>query len=205
MIVLPDVRGLHRFFKELAVRFAEAGIDSVAFDYFARTADSDDRSDSFEYMPHVQKTTMESIAADVGAAMNYLRSGDGGAVSSIFTVGFCFGGSNSWNQSAFHPDLAGCIGFYGRPMRAEPFVKKMKAPLMIMVAGADGATTPEQSAEFERELTKVGVPHEQHVYKDAPHSFFDRTYAQWKDACDDAWRRMLEFVEKHRDRVPASR
>jgi carboxymethylenebutenolidase len=205
MIVLPDVRGLHRFFKELAQRFAEAGIDAVAIDYFARTAKTDDRSDSFDSQPHVQQTSIENTAADVGAAMSYLRSPDGGAVKSLFTVGFCFGGSNSWSQSAFHPDLSGCIGFYGRPMRAQPFIAKMRAPLMIMVAGNDAATTPEQSAEFERELTAAGVPHEQHVYKGAPHSFFDRTYEQWKDASDDAWRRMLEFVDKHSERVPASR
>lgn len=197
MIVLPDVRGLHQFFKELAQRYAEAGIDSVAIDYFARTAENDDRSDRFEYMPHVQRTTPENIAADVGAAMGYLRSPDGGRVKSLFTVGFCFGGSNSWNQSAAHPDLSGCIGFYGRPVRSEPNIPRMKAPLQIMVAGADGATTPEQSAEFERELTRAGVPHEQHIYPGAPHSFFDRTYDQWKDASDDAWRRMLAFVTKH--------
>jgi len=196
-VVMPDVRGLHGFFKELAQRFAEAGIDSVAIDYFARTAETEDRSDTFEYMPHVQQTTMESISADVGAAIEYLRSRDGGAVKSLFTVGFCFGGSASWNQSAFHPDLSGCIGFYGRPARSEPFLKQMKAPLQVMVAGADAATTPEQSAEFERELTAAGVPHEQHVYPGAPHSFFDRTYEQWKDASDDAWRRMLDFVQKH--------
>ena len=197
MVVMPDVRGLHRFFKELAQRFAEAGVDSVTIDYFARTAENDDRSDAFEYMPHVQQTTMENISADVGAAMAYLRSRDGGAAKSLFTVGFCFGGSASWNQSAFHPDLGGCIGFYGRPMRTEPFIAKMKAPLQVMVAGADAATTPEQSAEFERELTAARVPHEQHIYPGAPHSFFDRTYEQWKDASDDAWRRMLDFVKKH--------
>ena len=197
MVVMPDVRGLHGFFKELAQRFAEAGIDSVAIDYFARTAETEDRSDTFEYMPHVQQTTMEGISADVGAAIDYLRSKDGGAVRSLFTVGFCFGGSASWNQSAFHPDLSGCIGFYGRPARSEPYLKQMKAPLQVMVAGADAATTPEQSAEFERELTAAGVPHEQHVYPGAPHSFFDRTYEQWKDASDDAWRRMLDFVQKH--------
>jgi carboxymethylenebutenolidase len=197
MVVLPDVRGLHRFFKELAQRFAEAGIDSVAIDYFARTAENDDRSDKFEYMPHVQKTTPEEIAADVAAAIAYLRSDEGGAVKSVFTVGFCFGGSNSWNQSAQQPGLAGAIGFYGRPVRTEPLISKMKAPLMLMIAGADAATTPEQNAEFERNLKAAGVPFEAHVYKDAPHSFFDRTYEQWKDACDDAWRRMLDFVEKH--------
>ena len=197
MVVLPDVRGLHQFFKELAERFAEAGIDSVAIDYFARTAETDDRSDKFDYMPHVQQTTAENVAADVAAAIGYLKSDEGGAVKSVFTVGFCFGGSNSWNQSAAQPGLAGAIGFYGRPMRSEPFISRMKAPLMLMIAGADAATTPEQNQEFDRELTAAGVQHEKHIYRDAPHSFFDRTYEQWKDASDDAWRRMLDFVKKH--------
>ena len=197
MIVLPDVRGLHHFFKELAQRFAEVGIDSVAIDYFARTAENDDRSDSFEYMPHVQQTTPEGVAADVAAAMDYLKSKDGGAVKSLFTVGFCFGGSNSWNQSAEHPDLKGCIGFYGRPSRTEPNLSRMKAPVLILIAGADQATTPEQNKEFLAALKKAGVEHDAHVYEGAPHSFFDRSFAQWKDACDDAWRRMLDFVKKH--------
>lgn len=73
----------------------------------------------------------------------------------------------------------------------------MKAPLLVLVAGADAATTPEQAQEFERELTKAGVPHEWHVYEGAPHSFFDRHFVEWKDASDDAWRRMLDFVSKH--------
>jgi carboxymethylenebutenolidase len=197
MVVMPDVRGLHQFFKELAQRFAEAGIDSVAIDYFGRTAGIGDRSDSFEYMPHVQQTTPEGIAADVAAAIAYLKSKDGGAVKSVFTVGFCFGGSASWNQSAHQPDLSGAIGFYGRPVRSEAYVSEMKAPLQVMVAGADAATTPEQAMEFKQRLTDAGVPFEQHVYKDAPHSFFDRTYEQWRDACDDAWRRMLAFVKQH--------
>src|SRR5713101_8728324 len=80
MIVLPDVRGLHHFYKELAQRYAEAGIDAVTIDYFGRTAGIGERDDSFEYMPHVEKTTPETIAADAGATMAYLKSKDGGAV-----------------------------------------------------------------------------------------------------------------------------
>ncbi len=197
IVVLPDVRGLHHFYKELAQRFAEAGIDAVAIDYFGRTAGMGDRSDSFEYASHVQDTTPEGIAMDTTAAITYLKSNDGGAVKSVFTVGFCFGGSNSWNQSAFQPDLNGAIGFYGRPMRSEPNISKMKAPLLLLVAGADAATPYEAFVEFDRQLTEAEVPHEMHVYEGAPHSFFDRTFAQWKDACDDAWRRMLAFVTKN--------
>jgi carboxymethylenebutenolidase len=196
MVVMPDVRGLHQFYKELAQRFAETGIDAVAIDYFGRTAGMGDRSEAFEYMPHVEKTTQEGIAQDVAAAIDYLKTEEGGAVKSVFTVGFCFGGSSSWNQSALQPDLNGAIGFYGRPSRSEPFVAKMKAPLLLLIAGADAATPPDAFGAFEKELTQARVPHEMHVYEGAPHSFFDRTFDQWKDACDDAWRRILAFVKK---------
>jgi carboxymethylenebutenolidase len=133
----------------------------------------------------------------VAAAITYLKSKDGGAVKSVFTVGFCFGGSSSWNQSALQPGLDGAIGFYGRPPRSEEFVSKMKAPLLLLVAGTDAATPRETSVDFERKLTEAKVPHEQHIYEGAPHSFFDRTFELWKDASDDAWRRILAFVKKH--------
>src|SRR5260370_3006314 len=74
MIVMPDVRGLHHFYKELAQRFAEAGIDAVAIDYFGRSAGEGDRSDTFEYIPHLEKTTQEMIALEVPPATPYLNS-----------------------------------------------------------------------------------------------------------------------------------
>ena len=57
MLVLPDVRGLHTYYKELALRFAEVGVDAVAIDFFGRTDKTGDRSDAFEYLPHVGQTT----------------------------------------------------------------------------------------------------------------------------------------------------
>jgi carboxymethylenebutenolidase len=195
MAILPDVRGLHHFYKELAQRFAEAGIDAVAIDYFGRTAGISDRGEEFEYRPHVEKTSPDNIREDVASAVAYLKSKDGGAVRSVFTVGFCYGGSNSWNQSAGGHGLNGCIGFYGRPERSEPFMSKMKAPLLMLIAGAD-FTPQEAFHEFDKKLTEARVPHEMYIYDGAPHSFFDRSFEQWKDACDDAWRRMLAFIKK---------
>ncbi len=196
MVVMPDVRGLHHFYKELAQRFAEAGIDAVAIDYFGRTAGLGNRDEGFDYQPHVEKTTQENIARDVAAGIAYLKSKDGGAVKSVFTVGFCFGGSSSWNQSALQPGLNGAIGFYGRPSRVLEYVDRMNAPLLLLIAGAD-FTPQEEFVDLDRKLTEAGVPHEMHVYEGAPHSFFDRTFEQWKDAGDDAWRRILAFIQKH--------
>ncbi len=197
IVILPDVRGLHHFYEELALRFAEAGVTAVAIDYFGRTAGHDPRDDSFEFRPHVERTTPEQIAEDTGAAVAWLRSPDGGGVRDAFTVGFCFGGSNSWNQAAFGHRLAGCIGFYGQPQRTEPFVAKLQAPLLLLIAGAD-FTPAEAYSRFAEELRKAGVEFEQHTYPGAPHSFFDRTFAEHQAACADAWSRILDFIARHR-------
>jgi carboxymethylenebutenolidase len=72
----------------------------------------------------------------------------------------------------------------------------MKDPLLLLVAGAD-FTPQEAFQDFDRRLTEAKIPHEMHIYEGAPHSFFDRTFDQWKDACDDAWHRMLAFIKKN--------
>ncbi len=45
VVIFPDVRGLHQFYKELALRFAEVGIAAIAMDYFGRTAGLTSRDD----------------------------------------------------------------------------------------------------------------------------------------------------------------
>lgn len=194
VVVMPDVRGLHEYYRELAARFAEAGIDAVAVDYFGRSADTDDRSEAFEFGPHVSQTTAEGVAADVAAGASYLRSPTGGAVERVFTVGFCFGGGRSWAQSADTPGLDGCIGFYGRPAWAEASVERMTAPLLMLMAGADEHIAPADAEAFAAQVRGRGLRADVHAYDGAPHSFFDRSFADHRDACDDAWRRILDFV-----------
>src|SRR5207249_9233525 len=93
-LIFPDVRGLHQFYKDLAVRFAEQGITALALDYFGRTAGLTARDDAFEYMPHVQQMRLDSFMADVRAALAHLQA-RGAAALSTFTVGFRMGGTLS--------------------------------------------------------------------------------------------------------------
>src|SRR5487761_1215847 len=180
IVILPDVRGLYRFYEELALRLAERGHAAVAFDYF-------------EYMEHVKATTPEGIQADVGACVTYLR--DHGATA-IFTVGFCMGGRQSWLASAAGHGLAGAVGFYGRPPLED--APRMRGPLLALQAGADAHITAEDNAGFDAALTAAGVDHELVEYEGAPHSFFDRKQEEFQDASDDAWRRTLELIANHR-------
>src|SRR6478735_2011939 len=52
VVILPDVRGLHPYYEDLALRFAEHGIDALALDWFGRTAGPEPRGDDFDYTPH---------------------------------------------------------------------------------------------------------------------------------------------------------
>ena len=202
VVIIPDPRGVAPFYKELTRRFAEAGIDAIAIDYLGRSAGLGERPADFDYRPHIGQATPQGVAADVASGMGYLRSQPGGQELSIFTVGFCFGGAQSWRQSAEQPGLAGAIGFYGIPSRVRDAIPRMKAPLLLLLAGADRATTPDDFEQFDRELTQSNVPHRKVVYEGAPHSFFDRTFEQHKAASDDAWRQVLAFIKEH-TRQPA--
>jgi carboxymethylenebutenolidase len=203
IVVLPDVRGLYRFYEEVALRFAERGYAAIAFDYFGRTAGVSKRGDEFPYMEHVAQTTPESVQADVAAAVAYLRSAEGGGCTTIFTVGFCFGGRNSWLAAAAGNDLAGAVGFYGstgeRNGRPGPvqLAAQMTAPILALQAGDDANITAEDNAAFDRALTDALVEHDIVTYEGAPHSFFDRKYEEFADASADAWARVLTFIEQH--------
>jgi len=203
IVILPDVRGLHPYYEDLAVRFAEAGFRAVAMDYFGRTAGVGKRDDSFDWKSHFEKTTPEEISRDVTAAIQWLRSAAKNPRLPIFTVGFCFGGATSWRQSGDNPGLAGCIGFYGgRPMqRAGAAIPHMTAPLLMLLAGDDKGTPPAEFEEFAGLVRARGLDVESHTYPGAPHSYFDRSFAEHRVACQDSWKRILDFTDQHAKRA----
>src|SRR5213595_108823 len=104
IVILPDVRGLYRFYEELALRFAERGYVALAFDYYGRTAGVAKRGDDFEYREHADQTKPGLVQEDVRVAVRNLRAVD---CTSIFTVGFCFGGRHSWLAAASDHGLSG--------------------------------------------------------------------------------------------------
>jgi carboxymethylenebutenolidase len=199
VVILPDVRGLHPYYVALAERFAEAGVAAVAIDYFGRTAGpaggTGTRPDDFDWQEHIPKTTAEGIDADITAAIGYLR-GRTRPDLPVVTVGFCFGGSQSWRQSGGGLDLAGCAGFYGRPAMVGDAARRAHRPTVMLIAGADQATPVEEQLRLADTMRAAGAEVDAAVYDGAPHSFFDRAFAEWADACRDAWRHVLALTDR---------
>lgn len=200
VVIAPDVRGLHSFYDELTERFAAAGVHAMAFDYFGRTAGTARRPDDFAFREHVAQTTPEQIQADVAAAVTEL--GARTKIHKTYVLGFCMGGRVAFNAAAEQPGIAGVVGFYGVPQRrdeqdrAAPIGKvgKMQVPVLGLFGGADPMIPAAAIQEFDAALARQGLPHELVTYPNAPHSFFDRGFAEWREACDDAWRRVLGFI-----------
>ena len=201
IVVLPDVRGLYRFYEELALRFAERGHAAIAIDYFGRTGR---RRQARRRLPVQGARRRDDAGGHPGRRPRRGRRGCARtAPTAIFTVGFCFGGRNSWLAAAAGHGLAGAVGFYGGPgeRNGQPGptqrADEIAAPILALQAGDDANITPELNAAFDAALSAAGVEHELVVYDGAPHSFFDRRYEEHAEASADAWRRVLEFVERH--------
>jgi len=202
MVVLPDVRGLHPYYEELAVRLAEAGIHAVAIDPYARTAGTSKRGEGFEYEPHVGQLRHESLNADVAAGVDFLRADEGGAAERLYTVGFCLGGRVSLLQAASGLGLSGVIGLYpwptgphrsGLPAPTDE-AARFRCPVLTLYGGEDAGIPLAAREAFDAALDAAGVEQRSVVYEGAPHSFFDRKSADHAEASADGWRQILDFV-----------
>ena len=208
MVVIPDVRGLHPYYKELADRFAEVGVDAVAIDFFARTAPSDDRSDSFDFMAQVPQTKPDTLQADI-AAGGGLPARQGRRRGAFALLGRLLlrrralvppGGERARLRGrdrvlrlAARAQAAGRIG-RSRSTRSARY----KCSVLSLFGGADrGHPAEPTSTSSTPRASKAGVKHDSTVYPGAPHSFFDRKQTEFAEASADAWKRVQAFVRQN--------
>ncbi len=209
LLIYPDVRGLHGFYKELARHFAEAGVRAIAIDYFGRTAGIGARDEPFEYRPHVNQLALPSVFADARAALDHLRQG-GHAGAPTFVLGFCMGGGLALLSGTQDLGLAGLVAFYAGIGREWPGTgtaleqaHNIRCPVLGLFGGSDPAVPVEQVEKLDQELDRAGVEHEIVIYPGAPHSFFDRKQAEFAGESEDAWKRALAFIAAHAEKAAA--
>ena len=193
LVLLPDIRGMHAFYTDLALCFAQTGVDTVAIDPYGRSAGLTSRDDDFDFTPHAKALTSQDVLADAQTAATRLRER---SEDPVFTLGFCMFGGQSWRLAATDLQPAGSMGFYGRPSTVDDVLADLSAPLLILAAGNDQATSAQDNDAFVEALNEAEKVHDYVVYDGAPHSFFDRGFNQWQAECADAWIRMLGFIDR---------
>jgi len=201
VIVLPDYYGLTPFYEALAMRFAEAGVDALAIDYYGRTALPPPRDAGFDHVAHSGRTTWAGLQADIAAAAEELRVQRG--VTRLFSIGFCFGGRTSFLLGTLPElEMSGVIGFYGWPVgdfandspAPADVTEQLVSPLLGIFGAADPKIGLDDVSAFETALERAPVDHRVLSYAGAPHSFFDRQQADHRDAAEAAWAEVLAFI-----------
>ncbi len=207
VIVVQEIFGLNDHIRDIACRFAKAGFNGLAVNFFAREGAPPDASGGFQpLMDFVGKISDSQIVGDVNAAGKLLRarSDSNGTVG---IVGFCWGGRVSMLADAEVEHLNAAVAYYGRiksqptpnqPHSALELVPKMRAPLLGHFGALDRGITPADANELREALKKNNKTAEIFVYEGANHAFNNDTRESYHaDSAKLAWKRTLEWFDKY--------
>ena len=190
LFVIHEWWGLNDQIKQEADRlFGELGdVNVLALDmYDGKVADN--RDDAGKYMSAMKEERGQAIIA--GALQ---KAGPDAAVA---TVGWCFGGGWSLKASvAAAQQGAGCVMYYGMPLKDSKAIEPLQADVLGIFAKQDGWITPEVANEFKNMATNVGKTVDVHIF-DAKHAFANPSSdAYVEDAAQKANALALAFLKE---------
>ena len=201
VIVIHEIYGLTDWIRGVADRLAEDGFIAVAPDLLSGRGPGGGGTEAFASRDDVVKAVRELAAADVVAVLNAVnRYGTSlpAATRKFGTVGFCWGGTQSFFYATAQPDLGAAVVYYGTSPSSEALTT-LKAPVLGLYGEDDArvTTTIPPAAEKVKELGKVYTTH---IYQGAGHGFLraqdDRGGANL-EASKQAWPATIEFLKKN--------
>lgn len=201
VIVIHEIYGLSDWLRAVADRLAADGFIAVAPDLLSGKGPGGGGTESVpsrdDVVKLVRTLTLEEVKDRLNAVRDYatkLPAANGKSA----TVGFCWGGSQSFAYAAEQPALDAAVVYYGTAPKDAAALARIQAPVLGLYGGDDarvGATIPPTEAEMKR----LGKPYEPHVYEGAGHGFLrqqDGREGANLEATRQAWPRTIAFLRK---------
>jgi carboxymethylenebutenolidase len=199
VIVIHEIFGLTDWARGVADELAAEGFIAIAPDLLSGLGPKGGGTEELgaEVGKVIRSLTPEQVAARLDAVRAYGR-GLAAAKATTGVVGFCWGGSASFNYAAAQPALDAAVVYYGTAPAEASAYPKMKAPLLGHFGGDDarvGATLP----PAEVELKKLGKRYSFTSYAGAGHGFLRqqgaRDGANLK-AAEQSWAATVAFFKQ---------
>lgn len=201
VIVIHEVFGLSDWARGVADQLAREGFIAVAPDLVSGRGPNGGGSDSAgsrdDVVKLVRGLSPEETMARLNAVREYARKlpASNGKTA---TIGFCWGGGQSFAYAAAQPAGNGAVVYYGTPPEASELAKI--GPAVLGFYGGDDARVTATVAPTAAEMKKLSKPYEPHVFDGAGHGFLraqdDRGGANLK-ATREAWPRTIAFLREH--------
>jgi carboxymethylenebutenolidase len=197
VMVISEIFGLSDWIRAVADQLAKEGFIAVAPDFISGKGPNGGGTESVGSRDGVVALIRAVTPDDQVAILNATREFAlkiPAANGKVATVGFCWGGSASFNYATAQPGLDAAAVFYGSSPSAEKLAA-IKAPVMGFYGGNDARV----NASIEpaaAEMKKLGKPYTPHVYDGAGHGFLRQQTGQDganMKASEQAWPALLAF------------
>lgn len=202
VVVICEIYGLSDWIRGVADRLAAEGFIAVVPDMVwgkgpggGGTASAKSRD---EVVGWIRGLTDEEVRVRLNAARSYgiaLPAANGKSAS----IGFCWGGSQSFMFACQQPGLDAAVVYYGSSPDSSRLAQISSTPVLGLYGG-DDARVNATIEPAQRVMKQRGKIYEVEVYDGAGHGFLraqaGRNGANLK-ATQRAWPRTIEFLKKH--------
>jgi carboxymethylenebutenolidase len=202
VIVIHEIFGLSDWIRGVADQLAKEGFIAVAPDLLSGKGPGGGGTESAASRDDVVKLVRTLTPAETTARLNAVREWAiklPAANGKSGTVGYCWGGSESFAYAANQPGLNAAVVYYGTAPTDEAALAAIKAPVLGNYGGDDARVTATVSPT-EAAMKKAGKTYEPHVYEGAGHGFLRQQSG--KDganlkATQQAWPRTIAFLKEN--------
>jgi carboxymethylenebutenolidase len=205
VVVIHHLPGYDRETKEFVRRAADAGYDAICPNLYSRVGRDVSPDDAAAHVRAEGGVPDEQVMADVGVAVEHLRSLDS-SNGKVAVIGHCSGGRQTFLAAATLP-IDAAVVCYGGLITGEtppqlpsmvPLLDRapdVSCPMLGLFGNDDQFPTPAQVDEIDQALTAAGKEHEFHRYDGAGHAFFSVDRPAYRvEAAVDGWERIWSFL-----------
>jgi len=210
VLVVQEIFGVHEHVKDVCRRLAKLGYFAISVELYFRQGDVTKFTDNQEIFAKVVNHVPDSqVLSDLDAAVVYAESTGKADTARLGITGFCWGGRLTWTYCVHNPRVKAGVAWYGRlaaPQKAplQPaypveLAPHLKVPVLGLYGGQDASIPLDHVEQMRAALKAASIAHSEIVvYPDAPHAFYaDYRPSYRKEAAEDGWKRMQEWLKKH--------
>lgn len=197
VIVIHEIYGLTDWIRAVGDRLAAEGFIAVVPDLLSGVGpDTDTPRSRDETAALIRELSPDEVRRRLDAARNFavqIPSGSG----LIATMGFCWGGSQSFAYATDQPSLDAAIVYYGSAPEDDALVR-IEAPVLGLYGGDDARVNATIHAAAKK-MKSLRRTYEVEVYEGAGHGFLRNQQGREganRKAAEKAWPRTLKFLRQ---------
>lgn len=198
VVVIHEIFGLTDWIRAVADQLAAEGFIAIAPDLLSGKGPngSGTPADEQEARRLVRELSPDEIARRLRAAALYATALPA-ARNAVGSIGFCWGGSQSFAFATTLPSLRGAVVYYGASPAADALPRV--GAVVLGLYGGDDARVNATVEPARREMARLGKRYEVETYDGAGHGFLrdqaGRDGAN-RRAAERAWPRTVAFLRR---------